>query len=103
MKKDSLYFIATFIGLMMIAVFVLSVTGEQENLDHYVKIEIHEGDTLWDIAETYEENHNLPKQEFVKWVHTKNQLNLAEIKAGDTIVIPVEKSQDQWRNIASEE
>ncbi|MEM5015188.1 cell division suppressor protein YneA [Metabacillus indicus] len=89
--KGSLSYVISFFAVVIVAVFALSYTGEKESLDHYVSIEIAEGDSIWSLADQYEEHHRMSKTDFVEWVQDKNGLPTAVIKSGDSVVLPIEK------------
>ncbi|GMB09713.1 LysM domain-containing protein [Thermolongibacillus altinsuensis] len=61
--------------------------------EKYVEITVSVGDTLWNLAEKYKNEHNLSREEFIKWVMDVNQLPNGQLVAGEKIVIPVLKSE----------
>ncbi|WP_164462171.1 LysM peptidoglycan-binding domain-containing protein [Bacillus sp. FJAT-42376] len=106
MSKSTFALIASFFILVAGIVFAAAGAGTDKALDKYAKIEIREGDTLWDIAEALEDKHGLSQMEFVEWVDKENHLSSIVIKPGDRIVIPIKKDQLydlDSRIIASEE
>jgi len=61
--------------------------------DEYLEITISSGDTLWKLAEQYNESHNLSTHDFINWVMEVNKLSTQHIAAGEKIIIPVLKSE----------
>lgn len=88
--------------LLAIAIFILSIifsfSLEKDSTNEYQSIQINEGDTLWSIANQYED-HSLTKMEFINWIEEHNQVYADSIKPGQTIVIPIKRELVQ--NLAS--
>ncbi len=93
MDKLSWSYIVSFFLVIMAAVLAISYTGEREELDHYLEVQVKEGDSLWKIADEYKEYDNMSHPEFVKWVQERNNLQSLVVKPGETIVIPIEKNK----------
>ncbi len=74
------------------AVFILSIlfslSLENDSTNEFQSVLIHEGDTLWSIANQYEED-SLTKVEFIDWMEEHNEINAERLQPGQTIVIPV--------------
>ncbi len=81
--------IISFVAVLII-VFVSLRTAAAEDYNQYTKIELEQGDTVLEIAEEYGTAHDLSNQKFVSWVEKVNRINADRIKAGDTLIIPVE-------------
>jgi cell division protein YceG involved in septum cleavage len=92
MLKESFSYLLSFFIVVIVAVFALSYTGEKDRMDHYVNIEVTEGDSIWSIADQFKEHHNLSKSDFVEWVQEKNGMETAVIKPGEQVFIPIEKT-----------
>jgi len=71
--------------------------------DAYITVTIEEGQSLWEIAETYANEHNLSENEFVSWVQEKNGITGEVIYPGDELVIPVMAEQIEPTQIAGAE
>jgi LysM repeat protein len=89
--------------LSFIFLFTLLYATEPVEKEKYVEITVSAGDTLWNIAEKYENEHKLSKEEFIKWVIDVNQLPNEQIIAGEKIVIPVLKSEHSEPLLAGKE
>ncbi|MFA8440199.1 LysM peptidoglycan-binding domain-containing protein [Pueribacillus sp. YX66] len=57
------------------------------NVEDYQEITLEPGDTLWGIAEQY--GHNPIR--FAQWVEENNNVDAFNLKAGQTVYIPVKK------------
>lgn len=51
-------------------------------------ITVHTGDSLWDLAERYDVA-DVATADVVQWIKSKNSLETSEIKAGQTLVVPL--------------
>ncbi|MDQ0161838.1 cell division suppressor protein YneA [Aeribacillus alveayuensis] len=91
MEKFSFVYIISFFFVTLLGVLALSYTGERQDLSNYIEVTIHEGESIWNIAEQYESVYGLDKIEFIKWVEENNDLTNLTLKPGDTVVIPIEK------------
>ena len=60
--------------------------------EEYLKITVADGDTLWNLAEEYEEYHRLSHYEFIKWVEQNNEITASRIFSGKELMIPVKDS-----------
>lgn len=86
------YTIIFAVGLFLLIVLA-TVTNFEKSDDQYVKVKVESGDTLWAMAEQYEDV-NMSTTEFVKWVREVNELQTTHIKEGQTIILPIEKKTD---------
>ncbi|WP_243291837.1 LysM peptidoglycan-binding domain-containing protein [Bacillus sp. FJAT-47783] len=91
MEKTTFTYMISFFVAMSLVVLALIYTGEKEDLSNYHEVTIEHGDSIWSIAERYEEKLEMDKINFVKWVEEKNDLRNLVLQPGDTVVIPVEK------------
>lgn len=78
------------IGLSFVLAFVLAEKTPTSIEEDYLTIKVEEGDSLWQFAETYADEHQLTPAEFIKWVKNANEID-ETIYVGDSIVIPVKK------------
>ena len=102
MKRESIIYILSFIVVLLAITGAISYTNQNENLENFYIVEIEEGDSLWSIADKFHTNANISKQDFVKWVQDKNELQSTIIKPGDLVFVPLEKEQTKFEQIASE-
>ncbi|MED4697023.1 LysM peptidoglycan-binding domain-containing protein [Peribacillus frigoritolerans] len=103
MKKLYKNYIYTILlaGSVFIFSILFSCTLNNDQKKDFLSIEVSEGDTLWGIAEEYEES-NLTKKEFIGWIEENNGVSADSIKPGQVIVIPV-KGKELVQNLASEQ
>lgn len=85
-KKYS-YVIMLVVISILLGLYIL--ISSDEDTSGYQEIVVNEGQSLWEIANLYADNHSLSSQEFIEWVSKKNQLNEDNIKAGEKLIIPV--------------
>ncbi|MFC0271438.1 LysM peptidoglycan-binding domain-containing protein [Metabacillus herbersteinensis] len=102
MKRESLSYILSFFVVIIVFAFAITYTGKEDTLENFHQVEIEEGESLWSIAEKYEEHASIPKQEFVKWIQDKNNLATSVIKPGEVVFVPIDKKQF-FNNLASDE
>jgi cell division protein YceG involved in septum cleavage len=76
------------LALIMGSVSLLKLGAEES----YQKVTVKEGDSLWEIAEELSEDHNMSTNDLVEWVSEKNNLATDIIKPGDSLIIPLGKS-----------
>lgn len=78
-------------ALSYILMFVLiNQLGPVKDKD-YLKVSINQGDTVWQLAEEYSDEHRYDSLSFVKWVEKNNRINANEVVPGQEIFIPVKK------------
>ncbi|WP_273127061.1 cell division suppressor protein YneA [Metabacillus sp. HB246100] len=103
MKKESIAYIFTFFLVLLAITFVVSYTDKAESLDNFQQVTIENGDSLWEIAERFQDKSNISRQDFVKWVQDNNNLHSTLVKPGDIVFVPIEKKHNvQLNQLASE-
>jgi hypothetical protein len=82
-----------FVLIFLIASIVTYIlqTADSEDKNRFIKVEVEQGDTLWDLSKSYANNHRYTDWEFVQWVEKNNGLHYYELQPGQEIMIPVEK------------
>lgn len=92
MKKIwSKYSYAIFlICLSCVLTLVVAQSSQTTINDDYLSITVQEGDSLWLLAETYADAHELSSKQFINWVKKTNKIG-EDIYVGESIVIPVKK------------
>lgn len=68
------------------------VTSGKERSDsgclrYYKTIEVQPGDSLWTIADTYNDNSDLSIREYIKELKSINRMASDSIRAGDSITV----------------
>lgn len=69
------------------AALYFSFAGSDETV--YQAIKVAKGDSLWSLAEDYQELHKMDQIEFIKWVQDENNLITTKIVPGEELTIPV--------------
>ncbi len=88
------------VGIIVVAIFLIflmnvvlasnNVQGEVDISDKgYITITVHAKDTLWSIAEDYMNDDFYTFETFIAEVSDMNNLDHAEIFAGEQILVPV--------------
>lgn len=77
-----------FIGLMIAFGNRNKAYGNSDWEKKFVSIQIHEGDTLWDIAEAYYTSECVSIRDYVKEIKRTNGLKSDCIHAGNYLLIP---------------
>ncbi|MBT2680129.1 cell division suppressor protein YneA [Bacillus sp. ISL-35] len=93
-------------ALILLAVsliFSLVAKAQLNNDDAYITVTIEEGQSLWEVAETYASEHHLSKNEFVSWVEKENAIVGEKVFPGDELVIPVKAEYVEPTQIAGAE
>ncbi|ALC81153.1 MULTISPECIES: cell division suppressor protein YneA [Bacillus] len=103
MKKESFIFFCLFAFTLCVSISFISFLGKSSSDENYVKIEVQEGDSLWNLAELMEDKQSLSKQAFIEWVTERNHLTTDSIKPGDILVLPVEKEHPSTYQLATVE
>lgn len=82
-------FVIVSILMGVVFLFVTSATDQS----NYSKVDILSGDSVWQLAERHAEEAKMDKASFVAWVEKNNNLDSNDIKAGESLVIPVKEKQ----------
>ncbi|HHX17655.1 MAG TPA: LysM peptidoglycan-binding domain-containing protein [Clostridium sp.] len=85
-KKRFICFIAFILTSMFIIISMANIYGYKEEC--YEVIKIKSGDTLWDIAQSYNTRGDI--REYIHRIIEINNLENSEIKAGAELIIIVE-------------
>lgn len=85
-----------FIVLMLTVAFIsaniyMDYKNKAYASEQFLKIEVKQGDTIWDLSNIYKGQHKLSTKEFIKQVEELNNMDADLIKGGQTIVLPVSK------------
>jgi len=98
MKSESLIFVSLFTAVISCCILFVSFAGKIEERKQYVKIEVQDGDTLWELADRIKGGKPADKQKFIEWVADKNNLPTSVIKPGDVLILPLAKQHsDQYQ------
>lgn len=84
-------FVLICITSLVLAAYAVFGSGhaDAESLTRYTEVKVQENDTLWNLVETYNPDANIDVRKALYDVYEVNNIDAADIKAGDTILIPV--------------
>lgn len=103
MKKESFIFFCLLTFTLCASITFVSFLGKSESDENYVKIEVQEGDSLWELAELAGDDPSYSKTAFIEWVTERNDLPSDAIKPGDILVLPIEKEHPSTYQLATVE
>jgi LysM repeat protein len=83
------YIIILFVLSFLSAGYLFLTTGNEPS---YETVTVSKGDTLWTLAEKFEGEYSMTREEFIKWVGEENNLISFSIEPGMSLVLPVESS-----------
>ncbi len=94
MKKLWNHYSYAIILILLGISFAIILSFRQESIEHnhYLKVTVSEGDSLWKISQQYSGQHSLSNEEFVNWVEKNNENIGEQIYPGEEIMIPVRHS-----------
>ncbi|WP_163102235.1 cell division suppressor protein YneA [Peribacillus alkalitolerans] len=78
------------LALSVVILFHLSKAPTEE----FLSVTVSKGDTVWELANQYE-TEDLSKQDIISWIEEHNEINIHEIKPGQSIVLPIKSSMDE--------
>lgn len=79
--------------MMASAALYFSFSGADEIA--YQAIKVAKGDSLWSLAEDYQDLHKMDQIEFIEWVQDRNNLITTKIVPGEELTIPVPAVQEE--------
>jgi hypothetical protein len=84
-------FVLICITSLVLAGYAIFGSGhaDAESLTRYTEVKVQDNDTLWDLVETYNPDADIDIRDALYEVYEVNNIDAADIKAGDTILIPV--------------
>lgn len=91
-KHSAIILFLVFVWILAFLYIQLSTSGT--NSDQYASITIKSGDSVWEIASSHIDQSTLSIEEFVSWIEEHNNIYYGQIKAGETIIIPIEQSKE---------
>ncbi|WP_181833069.1 cell division suppressor protein YneA [Bacillus taeanensis] len=84
-------FILVFIIAVIFTMTSIVSALEPVNKSEYKEVTLQYGDTLWQLADQYKEDHSYTYQQFISWVEEVNGIHHQNLTPGETIVLPIEK------------
>lgn len=91
--KPFRFFVFVLVCITSLVLGAYAVIGsghaDAESLTRYTEVKVQDNDTLWNLVETYNPDANIDVRKALYDVYEVNNIDDADIKAGDTILIPV--------------
>ena len=84
-------FVLICITSLVLAGYAVFGSGQAEAETHtrYTEVKVQDNDNLWTLIETYNPDKDIDVRKALYEVYEINNLDAADIKAGDTIMIPI--------------
>jgi len=92
-KAKNYSFMLLLAVMMTSAALYFSFSGSDETA--YQAIKVAKGDSLWSLAEDYQDLHKMDQIEFIEWVQDRNNLITTKIVPGEELTIPVPALQEE--------
>lgn len=90
MKNKKLIALSFILVVIVFVISISSIKGEVLPFEfEYEYIEIEQGDTLYSIANEYNDKDYYTNKEYVELVADINSINKNNIKVGERILIPI--------------
>ncbi|WP_209122293.1 LysM peptidoglycan-binding domain-containing protein [Alkalihalobacillus sp. BA299] len=90
LTRQEITLVIIFIFSIVFLAFMTVVGAEKQGLAEPIEVVVKEGDTIWGFATNYD--HPFSVDEFIQWVIQANEMEESNLIAGQTLIIPVEKS-----------
>lgn len=81
--------------------FTISIHLHSNDSEHFLKVTVSEGDSIWKISNQFAEQHSLSNNQFVSWVKSHNNIEGDQIFPGEEIIIPVSNDAPSLTEFAS--
>lgn len=85
--------------LVITTTFFLFFLNNSASNSDFVTIKVQPGDSLWQLSSDYSKDHSLTKKDFISWVEKENKLTSENIKIGQELVIPVNKTDSIHKSL----
>lgn len=92
-KAKNYSFMLLLAVMMTSAALYFSFSGVDETA--YQAIKVAKGDSLWSLAEDYQDLHKMDQIQFIEWVQDRNNLITTKIVPGEELTIPVPALQEE--------
>ena len=74
--------------ILCLGTFAMGAQTEKATKTNYESVEIHKGDTIWNIAEEYKAEGE-KTEHMVDAILELNGIKTANIQAGESIIVPI--------------
>lgn len=86
--RKNTFILLTMALILCLGTFAMGAQTEKEGKIYYESVEIHKGDTIWDIAEEYK-TEGKKTERMVQDILELNGMKTTNIQAGESIIVPV--------------
>lgn len=86
--RKNIFLLLTMALILCLGTFAMGAQPEKEERVYYESVEIHKGDTIWNIAEEYKPEREKTER-MVQEIMELNGLKTTNIQAGESIIVPV--------------
>lgn len=76
--------------ILCLGTFAMGAQTEKTTKTYYESVQIHKGDTIWNIAEEYKSDGE-KTEHMVNAILEVNGMKTANVRAGESIIVPVTK------------
>jgi gas vesicle protein len=89
-KKSFFIGVAIGIGILSMANLVFASISGSPRETKGIEVVVEEGDTLWNIADRYNEQAGMSIRELLFYIQKTNELEGAIVHPGERIIVPME-------------
>lgn len=86
--RKNTFILLTMALILCLGTFAMGAQTEKSTKTYYESVEIHKGDTLWEIAEEYKAEGE-KTEHMVDAILELNGMKSTNIQAGENIIVPV--------------
>lgn len=86
--RKNMFLLLTMALILCLGTFAMGAQSVKETKTYYESVQIHKGDTLWDIADEYKMEGE-ETEHMVDAIMELNGLKTANVRAGESIIVPV--------------
>ena len=86
LERNSYVIILIAASMLLFFVAAAQLGADKEE---YMRVEVKEGQSLWQIASELSEVHGFDKKDFIRWVEKENGIAGGRIAAGEQLIVPI--------------
>lgn len=89
--RKNTFVLLTMVLILCLGTFAMAGQTGKETKTYYESVQIHSGDTLWEIAEEYKMEGEKTEQ-MVEKIMAFNGMKTTNVRSGESIIVPVTKA-----------
>lgn len=89
--RKNTFLLLTMALILCLGTFAMAGQTGKETKTYYESVQIHSGDTLWEIAEEYKMEGEKTEQ-MVEKIMVFNGMKTTNVRSGESIIVPVTKA-----------